>query len=152
MGQGKAPDPIGGKATYAHRDLRSKTLASPEAINTLVHSIPLYGSPTHNIKGGWWLSLDKDLGTNVRIRNCLVHRHTTITGVPVAWTPKPRLCHADKNLGTQVRIRSSLLATLDASPARPPALEEGEATKITAGSEGTRDPGAWAPGDQYCRI
>ncbi len=46
---------------------------------------PFYGSPTHNIKGGWWLALV-----------CLVHRHTTIKGAPVAWTPKPRLCHATK--------------------------------------------------------
>ena len=46
---------------------------------------PISGSPTHNSKGGWWLALV-----------CLIHRHTTIKGAPVAWAPKPRLCHATK--------------------------------------------------------
>ena len=88
MGQGKAPDPIGGKAAYAHRDLRTNPSFTRSNQLRSLHSTPLYGSPTHNSKGGWWLALDKDLGTNVRVRNCLVHRHTTIKGVPVAWTPK----------------------------------------------------------------
>ena len=87
--------------------IRSSLRATLDAsLPRVPYSPHFYGSPTHNIKGGWWLALEvSSTGTQLlRVRRWLGPQYPAS-----AMRQKP---------GNAFRIRSSLLATLDASPPR----------------------------------